>query len=72
MAFDKVEYWKNRINNTIKSALGYAFPLIQSIRDNVKHMNLEDKEIFNALRKIEEGFIELQAAIKKAEVKGGK
>ena len=65
----RIEYWRVRSINALKTAFSFSEKELLRALSNVTHAGLEDKEVRKALKKIQEGYAELSMAIAKAEVK---
>lgn len=69
MAFDKVQYWKDRMQDNLHT-FDVAFTDLQKdIMERSSHLDLKQEPIVKSLNNVRQGMIELAKAIQFAEVK---
>lgn len=66
---EKFAYWKQRITDKITSVNGQLELDFKSILSDADHIQMETKEIFNAIYDIMQAVNKLKESVQKAEVK---
>lgn len=72
--FNKEDYWKGRMNDTINRAFDEVMMLLKDVKRNFLHVGADMRECEEGLRMIGDGFNELKRSVdaigeKKEEVK---
>lgn len=72
MTHEKATYWKKRMREKLLSHVKQRHIELTELVDNADHLNLNRKGIDKSIRKINDGYMELEKEIISAKIKRGK